>query len=746
MILPHARTDRQTATESARTYLQRGWAPVPVPTGRKGPNLPGWQRTTYGAEDFSDTDNIGLKPGQPSNGLVDVDLDCDEAVALADEWLPPTGMEHGRPGKRRSHRWYLVADRLPKTTAYDDVDAAKTPQDGHKARLVELRSTGAQTLVPPSLHTSGDPYEWDARGTPATADTGTLETAVRQLAATALLARHWPAEGKRHDTALAVAGLLLRGGTDPDTAARMVRAAAEYAGDEEADSRATDVRTTADRLARGEPVTGGPRLAELLNSVVVAKLCEWLNLSAGTPATSKPQADTGYGSARTDLGNAERMIARHGERLKFVEEWGWVAWTGTHWDKHEGKARAWECATETVRSMYAEAATLADDEARRALLDHARQSEAVSRVKAMMEAASNSAAMRARPEEFDADPWLLNVRNGTLDLRTGALRAHDPADRLTQLARAPYTPDARSAELNRFLAAITCQDMELLRYLQKAIGMSLTGRTDADAVFLLYGPRGRNGKSSLLEAVMEALGTYAVVTPKETVLSKTQQGGIPNDVARLNGPRFVAISETAAEDKWDLAKLKQMSGGDRLTARFLGKEFFDFVPQYKLWVRTNHLPNVGGDDAAFWERVKVIPFNAYFGKDSGQQDAGLRDRLKHDGGNQTTLLAWAVEGCLRWQAEGLHEPPAVKEAVAQYMASQDPLQEFLEERTTRQEGARVAGVNDTFGAYSLWAQIAKETALPRPRFVEAMALRGYPKVRRPRGGGYVFADLVLRQQ
>lgn len=270
-----------TIQEWARAYIERGFAPIPIPFGSKAPTHPGWPtlRLTKDAVDScfeNGNANIGLLAGEPSGGLLDVDLDSPEANTLADVFLSPTQMVHGRPGNPRSHRWYRVTDvPRPKTVRYQD----PSPASGRETMLVELRSTGCQTVVPPSKHPSGETIRWQKFGEPAIVPGEELQRGVALLAATALLTRHWPAEGARHEFVLALAGYLLRCGLPLDVTHKIVEHAARAAGDEEVHSRLRDVKDTARMLNRNGHATGRPTLQRILGPEVVARICEWLHLS-----------------------------------------------------------------------------------------------------------------------------------------------------------------------------------------------------------------------------------------------------------------------------------------------------------------------------------------------------------------------------------------------------------------------------------------------------------------------------------
>jgi hypothetical protein len=264
----------RTSLEAARRYLAAGLQPIPVSAGSKNPGRDGWPEERYDAVTleaaFRNGCNVGVLGGAPSGGLVDIDLDCPEALAAATVFLPQTHCIFGRPSRRRSHYIYRVTPAPPTTRYRDPVT---------RTSLVEVRSTGSQTIWPPSVHPTGEPVSFDADGTPETVDTGTLDKAVRQLAVTALVARHWPRQpGARHELALALAGFLLRRDVEAPVLQQILETATRIAGDEESQDRGRAVETTAARLAAGEPTTGGPSLADLLERRVVTRLERWICL------------------------------------------------------------------------------------------------------------------------------------------------------------------------------------------------------------------------------------------------------------------------------------------------------------------------------------------------------------------------------------------------------------------------------------------------------------------------------------
>ena len=313
-------TDRTDEILSAATdYRRRGWAPIPLPKGTKNPGRASWQDQRFSSQAelegaFANCGGIGLLTGDPSGGLVDVDLDCSEAIAAASLFLPETKLVHGRRSRPESHRWY-IATPVPTNIRFQDVDG-----DGHSgAMLLELRSTGSQTLVPPSVHPSREPYTWSTLGIPTDIDGEDLRRCCAYLASATLLGRHWPLTGSRHVTALAIAGLLERARVLVEDAILIVRIAASQARDEEVEARVHDVRDTY-RRTHSRRTTGAPTLEKLIGVPVVSELCEWLGIhrpSAKTRFAMLPDWLLTSGVGGLPLKVYGMMAGRYGNRERW---------------------------------------------------------------------------------------------------------------------------------------------------------------------------------------------------------------------------------------------------------------------------------------------------------------------------------------------------------------------------------------------------------------------------------------------
>jgi putative DNA primase/helicase len=339
----------------------------------------------------------------------------------------------------------------------------------------------------------------------------------------------------------------------------------------------------------------------------------------------------------------------------------------------------------------------------------------------MIELAKSEPGIPVRPRELDADPWVLNLSNGTLDLQTGQLREHRREDLLTKLAPVAYDPAAQCPRWEAFLDRIFAEDVELIRFVQKAVGYSLTGSTQEQCFFILYGA-GANGKTTLMQTVSALLRDYARQTPTETLL--IQRGdGVRNDLARLQGARFVYASEAEGGRKLAEALIKQLTGGDTLTARYLYKEHFEFQPTFKIWLAVNHKPDVQGTDHAIWRRMRLLPFIVTI--PAAEQDKQLAEKLQ---GELPGILRWAVEGCLLWQQEGLEPPAVVKRATGDYRSEMDVITAFLNECCTL-EAEHQVGVNVLYARYVGWCTQMGEQAVTKKVFGATLLERRFTQGR-----------------
>ena len=330
--------------------------------------------------------------------------------------------------------------------------------------------------------------------------------------------------------------------------------------------------------------------------------------------------------ARTDLGNAERLVYHFGDEIRYCHAWKtWLIWDGCRWCPDETNHIS-ELAKKTVRRIYEEAKKTEDDGKRQALAKHAVSSESEPKIRAMVSLAQSDSHVAIKPEDFDKDKFLFNCLNGTLDLRTGKLFPQRKEDCITKLAHVRYDPYATCPQWINFLKRIMDNNANLIDFLKRSVGYSLTGDTSEQCLFIFFGS-GANGKSTFLRAVNMLIGDYGQQTATETLLVK-QKGAIPNDIARLKGSRFITACEAEAEQRIAESLIKQMTGGDIISARFLHQEWFDFEATYKIFLGTNHKPVIKGTDHAIWRRIKLVPFEVTIPEQ--ERDGSLLDKLQDE--------------------------------------------------------------------------------------------------------------------
>lgn len=419
----------------------------------------------------------------------------------------------------------------------------------------------------------------------------------------------------------------------------------------------------------------------------------------------------------TDLANAHRLASMHGGDLLFARSLGWLGWDGRRYMLDE-LGTPGRCAQNVARAvrrrasvLYSRAAKAISEDQQARLEKQAKaafqwgvKSQQESKLRAMLKVAECLEVFATLPAAFDREPMVLNVANGTIDLTTGAAREHDKADRITKLSPVELRDDWGCPLWLSFLGRIFDGNEELIGFVQRAIGYSLTGYTDEQCFFLLHGT-GANGKSTLLETLRFVAGDYALNTSPDVLMMTRGGRGPDNDIARLRGARLVTASESGEGRRLDEERVKRITGGDIVTARFLHREHFEFRPLFKLWLAANNPPEIRGTDHGMWRRVKLIPFKVAIPED--EKDTKMPQKLQTEAPG---ILRWAVDGCLEWQRGGLREPAEVTDATAAYRAEHDALGRFIADECTILEQLQ-AKASSLYERYSEWCRTNGEVAM-----------------------------------
>ncbi|MDQ2950430.1 MAG: phage/plasmid primase, P4 family, partial [Acidobacteriota bacterium] len=420
----------------------------------------------------------------------------------------------------------------------------------------------------------------------------------------------------------------------------------------------------------------------------------------------------------TDVANSKRLARQHGQDLHFTTERAWFAYDGKRWVCDEKGICVQALAKKTALSIFDEIKLSADQ---KTMIAHAKRSQSKNAIDSMIWLARSEMGIPISLTDFDTDRKLLNVANGTVNLESGALQDHRREDLMSNIANVSYDNEAECELWDAFVWRITDQNEELYKYLRRFVGYLLGGDTSDQSLHFLYGA-GANGKSVFCEVLMRLLGDYAVSVSPEMIMAR-RYSGIPNDVARLRGVRVAFMNETSQGSKFDEAKLKDLTGGDTLSARFLHHEFFEFSPTHKLVIRGNHKPTISGNDEGIWRRLRLVPFSVSIPIE--EQDRTLLWKLEQE---LPGILQWALRGYREWRERGLQPPEIITAAVSEYRAESDTLGRFIEEHCEKRANAQVKS-SVFFTRYQEFCHTAGERWMASKDLPHEMEKRGFRRKR-----------------
>jgi P4 family phage/plasmid primase-like protien len=686
-------------------YIRRRWLVAHVPYRSKIPDGGReWQKKVIrdevtARERFNGTGrhNAGVLLGDGESGIADADLDCPEAIAVGGYFLPETGCMFGRESARMAHRIYASADAAglvgKATLKFADPDPPLGP-DGKRGKdtLLELRVGGggkaAQTIFPGSVHESGEPIRFEPGfdGDPAEVSGAELIAACKRAAAASLVARAWPSDGG-HQWALVIGGFLARAGWDEPNVGLFVEAVQAHVGSAHVKDHVRTAREVAAGLAAGKPTYGFPELKEIIGEKRAKRIADWLDYDARAERREAPAGQSpGRPASRrraavqaTEDSIALEFANRHADDLRYCHSWGqWLQWTGSHWKRDERRL-AFHFARELAR------------EANIAGVPGPAKASTAAGVERFAQADPRLATVS---EEWDSDNWLLGTPGGTVDLRTGILRPAERSDHITKVtAVAPAPAGTPTPVWDAFLREATRGDAELIAYLQRLAGYALTGDISEHALGFLYGDGG-NGKGVFLNALTKLWGDYAAVASMD-VFTASKSDRHPTDLAFLRGARLVTAQETEEGRAWNDVRIKAMTGGDRITARYMRQNNFTYDPTFKILIAGNHKPSIRTVDDAMRRRLNILPFT----NKPANPDRKLPDRIEAEGPG---ILRWCIDGCLAWQRDGLNPPETVLAATNTYFAEQDVFGRWIEESCD--VGPHKAGTHaELYGAWKSWA-------------------------------------------
>ncbi|WP_373234904.1 DNA primase family protein [Mycobacterium marinum] len=416
---------------------------------------------------------------------------------------------------------------------------------------------------------------------------------------------------------------------------------------------------------------------------------------------------------------AYQLAETYRDKLLYVHGFGWHYWDGKRW-AYDDVGATKRAALDVLR------AALADSLDNRELRADVRRCESASGLAGMLDLASALSTFAATVRDLDADPYLVNVSNGTLDLRTMELAPHNPADRLTKVARAAYLADVNHAgDWQTFLSTVQ-PDKKVCGYVQRHIGVALLGKV-VEHVLSIWTGTGANGKSTAISALCWALGDYASTAEPDLLLHRNNSH--PTGEMDLMGRRLVVVTETDEGRRLAQATMKRLTGGDAIRARRMRQDFIEFEPSHTAVLVTNHLPAVSGDDPAVWRRIRVVPFDVVIAE--GDRDPHLGERLQQAADE---VLAWCIAGWCEYRRIGLAEPDAVLAATGEYQADSDAVGRFIGEQCVTSSPVVKATTSQLFDAWQMWRGHEGAPELTSKAFGKALDRHGYPVTSRTDSG------------
>lgn len=435
----------------------------------------------------------------------------------------------------------------------------------------------------------------------------------------------------------------------------------------------------------------------------------------------------------TDTGNAHRLFDKYGNIIRYsYNRKKWLYWDGKCW-RIDDNGEVKKLADVIVEDIKREAFLEQDEKTQADLLKWANKTASSRGKEAMIKECQHLEGIPASPDVFDAYTDYINCQNGIVNLKNGELIPHDSNFMMSKITYCEYDTSGKSPKRwLKFLNEITNGDKELQTYIQKCVGYSLTGSNREQCAYFLYGI-GNNGKSTFLDTIADMLGNYASNAQPETIMMKKWGGdGANSDIARLKSARFVTCEEPTEGVRLNEGLLKQLTGGSKVTARHLYGEEFEYQPEFKIWVATNHKPVVRGTDVGIWRRIKLIPFEVNIPKE--KVDKNLKYKLREE---MPQIMSWAVEGCMKWQKEQMEEPKCVQEAVKEYKQEMDLLASFIEEclEIDYEHDLKISA-NVLFRVYTYWAKDNNEYEMSSKKFGREIVKKLPEKGRNASGAFY----------
>jgi putative DNA primase/helicase len=597
------------------------------------------------------------------------------------------------------------------------------------SRGIDIKADGGYVVAAPSLHASGQRYTWELSCTPDNAELLPLpDWLLTLLTASPSQGRsvsHPPGwlsealmtgakEGERNNTATSLAGALHKKGLEDDVVLQVLRNWNQL----------------------NQPPLADTELEAVVHSISRYPIPLRIEAPTRQPIDIQLQLNA---LPLTDAGQAEAIALLYGDRLRYDHtRQKWLVWDSVRW-RLDSDGEAQRLAVKAARERLTASDRVADHGMHQIIAKFAVRAEDDYRIQSGLRVAAVHSSLVTTADAFDRDPWLLTCSNGLVDLHTGTLRPSLPSDMVSLTTGIPFEAGAACPRWRQFLNEIFLDDQDLTGFIHRAIGYTLSGDTREQCLFMCHGS-GANGKSVFLSVLRALTGEYGANACFDTFLDHDRGGrSVPNDLAALRGARLVTASEVQEGARLNEGRIKAVTGCDAMTVRFLFKEYFTFDPIFKLWLAVNHKPTIRGTDEAIWRRIRLIPFNAHFAPDKADPD--LTKKLVAEGPG---ILAWAVQGCLDWQRQGLGTPNAVSAATSSYRVESDVLAGFLSDCVPESPLSPVKA-SDLYAAYRNWCQNNGENPLSGTKFGTRLTERGIVKQRKNTGSYYIGLGLPVQE-